>query len=218
MLVERVKQAGAPRPPGGRGAAHELNQVFPPDAFVVDETITHRLEINRFLDRLTPGRFFEGSYGGLGTGLGTAVGVKAAAPARTVIALIGDGAFNYNPVLAALGFCQEHRMPILIVVFNNSGYLSQRSGVLRHYPGGWAVGSQKFAGTSIVPSPDYAAIMGGFDGYGEKVEDPAQVRPALLRGLQAVSNGRVALLDMRLEPINRGGGGGGGRDGAWGAP
>jgi len=53
-----------------RSIAAEIG--FPPDAFVVDETITHRLEINRFLDRLTPGRFFEGSYGGLGTGLGTA--------------------------------------------------------------------------------------------------------------------------------------------------
>lgn len=185
-----------------RWVVRELNQILPPDAMVVDETITHRLEIHRFLDRLGPGRFFEGCYGGLGSGLGTALGVKAAAPDRTVIAVIGDGSFNYNPVLAALGCCQEHRMPILIVLFNNSGYLSQKAGVPRHYPDGWAVRSNTFAGTSIAPSPDYAAIARAFSGYGERVEHPGQVRAALLRGVDAVANGRVALIDMALEPIN----------------
>ena len=53
--------------------------------------------------------------------------------------------------------------------------------------------------------PDYAALARAFDGYGEKVEDPGQVRAALQRGLEAVAGGRLALLDMRLEPINPGG-------------
>ncbi len=193
------------KPIDTRWVAHELNRVLPPEAIVVDETITHRLDIHRHLDGLTPGRFFEASHGGLGMGLGTALGVKAAAPDRAVIALIGDGAFNYNPVLAALGFCQEYRMPILIVLFNNSGYLSQKLGVTHHYPEGWAMRSKTFVGTSICPSPDYAGVARAFDGPGEKVEDPGQVRPALLRGLGAVGKGQVALLDVTLEAINSSG-------------
>jgi acetolactate synthase I/II/III large subunit len=124
-----------------------------------------------------------------------------------VVATIGDGALNYNPVLAAFGASQEHRLPILVVVFNNSGYLSQKAGIPQHYPDGWAVKSRRFVGTSIAPEPDYAAVARAFGGYGEKVTEPRQVRPALLRGLEAVSNGQVALLDMALEPINPGGGG-----------
>jgi acetolactate synthase I/II/III large subunit len=185
-----------------RWVVHELNQVLPPDAIVVDETITHRLEINRGLDRLRPGQFIEGSYGGLGTGLATALGVKAAAPDRTVVQLIGDGSFNYNPVLAAFGCAQEHALPFLTVMFDNSGYLSQKRGIPEHYPQGYAVTSRTFAGTSIAPAPDYAAIARAFTGHGEKVETPDQVRPALLRALTAVANGHVALVDMRLEPIN----------------
>jgi acetolactate synthase-1/2/3 large subunit len=185
-----------------RWVAHELNAVLPPDAVVVDETITHRVDIQRFLERLTPGGYVEGSWGGLGTGLGMALGVKAAQPDRTVISVIGDGAFNYNPVLAALGVCQEHRLPILILLFDNSGYLSQKSGIPAHYPDGWAVRSRTFVGTSITPSPDYAAIARAFEGYGERVEDPGAVRAALQRGLAAVAEGRVALLDLALEPIN----------------
>jgi thiamine pyrophosphate-dependent acetolactate synthase large subunit-like protein len=185
-----------------RWVVHELDAVLTRDAIVVDETITHRLEINRGLESLTPGRFIEGSYGGLGTGLGTALGVKAAAPDRPVIQLIGDGSFNYNPVLAAFGCAQEHALPFLVVMFNNSGYLSQKRGIPEHYPDGHAVTSKTFVGTSITPAPDYAAIARAFGGHGEKVEDPAQVRPALLRGLQAVAKGQVALVDMALEPIN----------------
>lgn len=97
-------------------------------------------------------------------------------------------------------------VPILIVLFNNAGYLSQKSGIPRHYPDGWAVKSQTFVGTSIAPSPDYAALARAFDGYGETVEAPGEVRAALARGFEAVGQGRVALLDMRLEPINRRGG------------
>jgi acetolactate synthase I/II/III large subunit len=185
-----------------RWVVHEMNQVLPPNTIVVDETITHRLEINRGLDSLRPGQFIEGSYGGLGTGLGTALGVKAAAPDRTVVQLIGDGSFNYNPVLAAFGCAQEHALPFLVVMFNNSGYLSQKRGIPEHYPEGYAVASKTFVGTSITPAPDYAAIVRAFNGYGEKVEKPSEVRAALRRGLEAVANGQVALLDMALEPIN----------------
>jgi thiamine pyrophosphate-dependent acetolactate synthase large subunit-like protein len=199
---EAAAAAGAGPAVETRWVVHELNQILPAGAIVVDETITHRLEINRGLESLAPGQFIEGSYGGLGTGLGTALGVKAAAPDRPVIQLIGDGSFNYNPVLAAFGCAQEHGLPFLVVMFNNSGYLSQKRGIPEHYPQGWAVTSKTFVGTSIAPAPDYAAIARAFDGYGERVESPDQVRPALRRGLDAVAGGRLALVDMRLEPIN----------------
>lgn len=190
------------KPIDTRWAVYELNQVLPADAMVVEETITHRLALHRYLDRLKPGSFFAGCIGGLGTGLGTALGVKAAAPKRPVICLIGDGSFNYDPALAALGVCQEHQMPILIVMFNNLGYLSQKSGVPRYFPDGWAVRTKNFVGISIVPSPDYATIARAFDGYGEKVEEPGEVRRALERGLKAVAAGQLALIDIRLEPVN----------------
>ena len=190
------------KPIDTRWVVSELNQILPADAIVVDETITHRREVVRYLDRLEPGGFYSGFCGGLGTGLGTALGAKAAAPDRPVISLIGDGAFSYNPVMAALGFAQEHELPILIVIFNNHGYLSQKSGIPKYYPEGWAVRTKKFVGTSITPSPDYAAIAGAFDGHGEKVEEPRDVRPALERGLKAVASGQLALIDIWLDPVN----------------
>jgi acetolactate synthase-1/2/3 large subunit len=186
------------KPIDTRWITYELNQVLPADALIVEETITHRLSIHRYLDNLKPGSFFAGCIGGLGTGLGTALGVKAAFPKRPVLCLIGDGAFNYDPGLAGLGVCQEHQLPILIVLFNNYGYLSQKSGVPRFFPGGFAVKNQDFVGISITPSPEYSIVPRAFDGYGEKVEEPSEVRPALQRGLKAIAAGQVALIDIRL--------------------
>jgi thiamine pyrophosphate-dependent acetolactate synthase large subunit-like protein len=53
----------------------------------------------------------------------------------------------------------------------------------------------------IKPCPEYAQIIKAFDGYGETVEEPAEVRKAVERGLRAVAGGQSALLDVRLKPV-----------------
>ncbi len=189
------------KPMDTRWVAHEISQVLPPDAMVVEETITHRLALHRYLDGVKPGSFFNGCIGGLGTGLSTALGVKAANPKRPVICMIGDGSFNYDPSPAVYGAAQEHNLPFLTIMFNNQGYLSQKSGIPRYYPDGWAVKSKNFSGLHIVPCPEYSQLMKAFDGYGEKVEEPAEVRKAVERGLRAVAGGQSALLDIRLKPV-----------------
>src|SRR3989441_11931525 len=98
-------------------------------------------------------------------------------------------------------------MPILIVLLNNSGYLSQKSHVSEQYPDGWAVRSNTFVGTAIAPSPDYPAIARAFGGYGERVEDPREGRAALLRGLQAVAAGQVAPGELALPSVSNSRGG-----------
>jgi len=185
-----------------RWVGHELNAVLPPGAIVVDETITHRLDVQQGLDSLEPGQFYEGSYGGLGLSLPLALGIKAAHPGRTVIALIGDGAFHYNPVVASFGAAQEHRLPMLVVVFNNAGYLSQKGELVNEYPQGQAMQSQRFAGTSILPRPDYSLLARAYGGHGERVDRPQSLRGALARGLEAVAGGRLALIDVVLDPVN----------------
>ena len=93
-------------------------------------------------------------------------------------------------------------MPILVVLFDNAGYLSQKTDIAIHFPKGRAVRTRNFTGTSIAPRPDYAMLMQAYGGQGEVVEKPAEVRPALLRGLAAIARGQAALIDMRLAAIN----------------
>ncbi len=196
-----VRQEFKPAASGMNNAwiAQELNEVLPKDAIVVNETITHRLELLRRLTKLEPGGFYEASFGGLGVGLGAALGVKYAQPGRTVIATIGDGAFHYNPVVASFGASQELGLPLLVVLFDNAGYLSQKTDVKTYYPDGAAVRTGRFAGTAITPRPEYAKLAEAYGGHGEKVAEAGSVRAALQRGLQEAEKGRLALIHMVLE-------------------
>jgi acetolactate synthase-1/2/3 large subunit len=177
--------------------AEQLNAAIQKDAVVVNETITHRLELVQRLIKLAPGGFYEASFGGLGMGLSLALGVKHAQPRRPVIVTIGDGAFHYNPVPACFGASQELGLPIAVVLFDNAGYLSQKTDVMNYYPHGSAVQTGRFAGTAITPRPEYAKLAEAYGGYGEKVTSPRDVAAALERGLQQAQK-RLALIHMVL--------------------
>src|SRR5262249_30187457 len=122
-------------------------------------------------------------------------------PTRTVALTIGDGAFFYNPVIASFGAAQELELPLLVVLFNNGGYLSQKTDVVNEFPDGWAVRSKRFAGLSITPRPDYPAPAAALGGHGGAVEPPAEVRAALQRGLAAVAEGKLALVEVVLASL-----------------
>ncbi len=202
--VRREAAEAAGRGPAitNRWIGRELNAVLPDNAILVNETITHRLDLLRLHERAGAGSFYEASYGGLGVGLGLALGVKHAEPTRPVVCTIGDGAFHYNPVVGSFGAAQEHRLPIMVVLFDNAGYLSQKGDVATYYPRGAAVQTGRFAGTSIAPQPDYVMLARAFGGTGERIERPADVRPALQRGLEALARGQLALVHLVLEPVN----------------
>jgi len=183
-----------------RWLCHSLNEWLPPDAMVVLETISHTTALIRHLLRMQPGNFFKADIGGLGCGMGVALGVKTVSPSQPVIHLVGDGSFNYGPVISALGFAQEYQLPILTIIFNNGSYRAMQTAHLKIYPEGWAARHQKFFGVDIAPNPDYAQLMKAFAAYGERVDDPAEIAPALERALAEVRNGRSALLDVILDP------------------
>ena len=193
-----IEKRNPERPISTAWVAQELNEVLPKDAIVVNETITHRLELLRRLTRLEPGGFYEASFGGLGTGLATALGVKHAHPQRVIVCTIGDGAFHYNPVVASFGAAQEFQSGMVVMIFNNAGYLSQKMDVAMYHPQGAAVKSGRFAGTSIAPRPDYTKLAQAYGGWGEKSR-PAR-RAARRAEARARAGGARAPRARRRDP------------------
>ena len=173
-----------------------LSENMPADAIYIDETIVHRPQILRRINRDNPQSYLR-PIGGLGQGLGTALGVKLATPERPVVALMGDGALLYNPITQALGVARESNLPIMIVVFNNTSYAAMKRLHLSFYPDGDAAKSGIFHGVNI-PGPDYQELVTPFGGHGERVEDPKRLAGAIKDGLAAVAEGRVAILDVAL--------------------
>ncbi len=126
---------------------------MPADTIYVDETITHSPMLRQHLPQTTPQSFFRGS-GGLGQGIGTALGIKLAAPERPVALLIGDGSFLYNPIIQALGASKRHDLPIVIIILNNKKYEAMRKGHVHHYPDGASASKDLHYGVTI-DGPDY---------------------------------------------------------------
>ena len=174
-----------------------LNEVMPENAVYVEETTSHRTAILRHVKWEGPHSYLHPN-GGLGQGLGLALGVKLAKPDQPVIALMGDGGLLYNPITQSFGVAGEAGLPFLTVVFNNGNYEAMRRNHLHYYPEGYAASSGIFHGVHI-PGPDYAQLVAPFGGHGERVEEPSQLVPALRNALAAVNEGRIALVDVVLD-------------------
>ena len=173
-----------------------LSEVMPKDTIYVEETTSHRTAILRHVQWEQPHSYLRPN-GGLGQGLGLALGAKLARPQQPVVALMGDGGLLYNPITQSFGVAGEANLPFLTIVFNNGNYEAMRSNHHHYYPGGAAATSGIYHGVHI-PGPDYAKLVDPFQGYGERVEDPSKLKQALRNGLAAVSEGKVALVDVVL--------------------
>jgi acetolactate synthase-1/2/3 large subunit len=174
-----------------------INQVIPDHAMVVTELITHRGFIEKYRERRTPGATLQ-AFSGLGQGLTNAVGVKTAHPDNLVVAIMGDGAFNYNPVPSAYGFAQQHGLPFLTIILNNLMYQSQQNSINRSYPEGFGKEIGPTFATGITPHPDYAKLVEAFGGWGAAVTKPDQVAPTLEEAVRRVQAGQSALVDLLL--------------------
>jgi len=167
--------------------------VMPADTIYVDETITHSTMLRQHLPMTMPQSFFRGS-GGLGQGIGTALGIKLAARARPVVLLVGDGSFLYNPIIQALGASKRHELPIVIVIFNNKKYAAMRQGHVHHYPDGASVSKDLHYGVTI-DGPEYEQLGSHFGFHGRRVEKAAELNDAVKGALAAVKDGRTAILN-----------------------
>jgi acetolactate synthase I/II/III large subunit len=179
---------------------HCINEAIDQDTIVIEEAVTSRLSTLRQLQRTKPGTFFTSEAASLGWSLGAALGVKLARPESTVVSLIGDGGFNFGCPTAVLWAASTFQIPFLCVIFNNKQYHVSKSAIMRHYgPGSFSQTTGSWIGVDIKPSPDYAAISRACHCYGQTVESPSDVLPALKIALEQVHNGKTAVLDIIIE-------------------
>ena len=114
-------------------------------------------ELGVQLDHVTvtaPGSYFQqSSAGGLGWGLGAALGAKLAAPDRFIIAAVGDGSYMFGNPTPAHYISRALDLPVLFVIANNSGWASVRSETHAMYPDGISCGLNRMPLAALEPSP-----------------------------------------------------------------
>lgn len=175
-----------------------LGEALPAETVYVDETVTHRGVVETHLRNQGPLSFIK-VRGGLGQGLGHAIGVKLALPDRPVVSLVGDGTFLYNPVTQSLGYAQREKLPIIIVIFNNNQYLAMKENHLDYYPDGISKQHGIYYGAPI-GGPNYAELGQPFGCWGKRVDDPTQLVPAIREAHAATREGRTAILNVVVDP------------------
>jgi len=180
--------------------AYNLGQVITPDTILVTELITPGGSVSSYIPRTNPGTKFPSlapQQGALGGGIGTAQGIKFAAPNKQVVVAIGDGCFNYNPVLAGLWTSWQYNLPIMIVIFDNGAYEDMAYRQLLAEPNGWGVQTQNFPGGKL-DRYHYAKLADLFDFYGDTITNPATVNSQLTEAFEAVQNGTTAIIDAQI--------------------
>ncbi len=172
--------------------SHCLSEVIDNDTIVIRES---PLDL-RFLERRQPRTLFGGASG-LGWGLGGAIGAKLANPNALVVATEGDGAYMFGNPVSAHYIAAAHDLPFLTVIFNNERWEAVGRATRAMYPNGYAAKSNQPPLTNLQPSPHFEKVVEASDGYGEKVEDRADVPAALERALKAVTiEKRQAVLNV----------------------
>ena len=120
----------------------------------------------------------------LGYGLGLAMGAKLARPDALCVNVWGDAAIGFTGM--DFETAVRERIPILSVLFNNFSMAIE----IPVMP----VSTEKFRSTDI--SGHYADMAKAFGGYGERIEAPDQIIPAIQRGIQKTQEGSPALLEF----------------------
>ena len=120
----------------------------------------------------------------LGYGLGLAMGAKLACPDKLCINVWGDAAIGFTGM--DFETAVREKIPILSILFNNFSMAIE----LKIMP----VSTERYRSTDI--SGDYAAMARAFGGYGERVTDPAEIIPAIRRGIEQTEKGVPALLEF----------------------
>jgi acetolactate synthase-1/2/3 large subunit len=106
-----------------------------------------------------------------------------------VVAVMGDGTFGFHP--AEIDTAVRYGLDFIAVVANDARWNAEYQIQLRTYGEGRTVATELLA-------TRYDEVARGFGGYGERVNDPAEVLPAARRALAAK---RPAVLNIMIEGV-----------------
>ena len=164
---------------------------------ILDDTTTvfREFDFNEdFLDISQPNSYFGlANAGGLGWGMGTALGFRLARPDKVVITATGDGSYYFNAPTAVHSVSHAQGLPLLTIVYNNAKWGTVEMHTNRWYS---ELEEPELPLTHLGPHANFHKMVDVFDGHGELVTEPSELPAALERALEAVRNGQQALVNV----------------------
>lgn len=170
---------------------HSLSQAMPDGTSLVEEVPSHRPAMQKFMPMRGQDSFYTMSSGGLGYSLPAAVGMALGKPSSRTVCLIGDGSAMYS--IQALWTAAQRKLPLTVVVINNSGYGAMRSFSqvmqVRNVPG------------LELPGIDFVRLAEGMGCHAVRVTKAAELGEALKRGLAHAGTSLVEVVVDSAVPV-----------------
>ena len=134
---------------------------------------------------------------GTSTQIGISLGVALAnkGTGRLVVDIQPDGDLMFDA--GALWVAAKYEIPLLIVMYNNRAYYNDWEHQIRMARVRGTDESKAHIGMDLFgPEPDFGALARSMGVWGEgPIENPKDVRGALLRAIEVVKSGKPALVD-----------------------
>ncbi len=180
--------------------SYNVGQLLDDNCLLLDDTLGGN-RARGFMPCNRPGSYFANPGSSGGWAPGAALGAKLAAPDRDVIAITGDGFYMFGTPAPAIWAASHHDAPFMCVVYTNRSYTTGTSRVVGTYGADSHAAKGGFEGGYFDPPIDFAKEAEAAGAYGENVRDPAEVAPALARGLEQVRGGTPAVISVWLKRL-----------------
>jgi acetolactate synthase-1/2/3 large subunit len=166
--------------------AREVADFFADDSIVAADGGDIVSTTAKWLRTSRPGGLLDpGPFGCLGVGAPFALAAKAVEPDTRVGIVYGDGSFGFNGM--EYDSLIRHNLPVVGVIGNDGVWNNIRTLHRMAHPGSVHLSELGFR--------PYHKMVEGLGGYGELVEKPSEIRPALER---AEESGVPALVNVKI--------------------
>jgi acetolactate synthase-1/2/3 large subunit len=147
-----------------------VREVLPEEGFFVDDLSQVGFASWFGFPVYRPRSYISSGYQGtLGSGFGTALGVKVANPDKPVVSICGDGGFMF--AVQELATAVQYKIGLVVVVFNNSGFANVRRDQQMRFDG-HVIGAE-------LQNPDFMKLAESFGLEGRRVASPSALKPVL---------------------------------------
>jgi acetolactate synthase I/II/III large subunit len=164
-----------------------LRENLPDDAIITVGAGNFTAWVHRFYRVRRYGGLVGPTSGSMGYGFPAALGMQTLYRDRTVVCVAGDGDFLMTGQDFATAV--QYKLPIIIVLADNSTYGTIRMHQEREYPG-------RVVATHL-HNPDFVAYALAFGGYGAVVEKTADFPAAFAA---AKGSGKPSIIHLKIDP------------------
>jgi len=170
-----------------RQMLRELEKAMPADAMVSTDIGNICQIANSYLKFERPRSMFGAMmFGNCGYAFPTMIGCKVAAPERTAVAYVGDGAWgmSFGEILT----CVREKIPVTAVVFNNEQWGAEKKNHVDFY-------SNRFLGVNL-ENPSFAGIAKAMGAEGLRIQSLSEVGDALRQACKAQKEGKTTIVEL----------------------